>query len=55
VESKRRAEYAPSEFNPPRRSDIDAYTRRNGVGMVLGDIEWTQLSNINIADYKIGV
>lgn len=37
------------------RSKIDAYTQSNGIGMVLGDLEWTQFANISISDYKIGI
>ncbi len=38
----------------PPRSEIDAYTRENATGLILGDLEWTQFANINIADYKYG-
>jgi hypothetical protein len=46
---------APAEFNPPSRARIDAFTRQNGIGMILGDLEWTQFSNISISDYKTGI
>lgn len=37
------------------REKIDAYTRKNAIGLVLGDLEWTQFANIKIADYKYGI
>ena len=39
---------------PPREA-IDAYTRKNTIGLVLGDLEWTQFANIEIADCKYGM
>lgn len=40
--------------NAPR-GDIDAYTRINAIGLVLGDLEWTQFANIEISDCKYGI
>lgn len=46
---------APAEINPPARDDIDRYTRANGIGMIIGDLEWTQFSNVRISDYRYGI
>lgn len=37
------------------REAIDAYTRKNTTGLILGDLEWTQFANIEIADCKYGM
>lgn len=37
------------------RESIDAYTRVNTTGFILGDLEWTQFANIEIADCKYGM
>lgn len=37
------------------REAIDAYTRANATGLILGDLEWTQFANIKIADCKYGM
>ncbi|MBE6631120.1 MAG: hypothetical protein E7623_00305 [Ruminococcaceae bacterium] len=46
---------APTELDPPKKEVLDAYTLENGTGMIIGDLEWTQFSNVNIYDYKIGI
>lgn len=46
---------AGAAFNSPERSELDAYTRKNAIGLVLGDLEWTQFANIEIADCKYGI
>ncbi len=37
------------------RTEIDTYTRKNTTGLVLGDLEWTQFANVEIADCKYGI
>jgi len=34
---------------------LDAYTRANATGLILGDLEWTQFTNLKISDCKIGI
>ncbi len=34
---------------------INRYTEANGTGLILGDLEWTQLTNIKLSHYKTGV
>ncbi len=46
---------APAEIDPPAKADIDAYTRESGIGMIIGDLEWTQFSNVRISDYMYGI
>ncbi|MFC0545918.1 discoidin domain-containing protein [Kutzneria chonburiensis] len=46
---------APHQFNPPRRSTVDAWTRVHGTGFVLGDLEWDQFNEIAASDYHVGI
>ncbi|NEA32564.1 glycosyl hydrolase family 28-related protein [Streptomyces sp. SID13031] len=46
---------AARSFNPPARATLDAWTRANGTGLVLGDLEWDQFHKITLSDYKIGI
>lgn len=46
---------APSAYRPPARAVLDAWTRANGTGLVLGDLEWDQFHKIALSDYKIGI
>lgn len=46
---------AGSGLKSAPRSKIDAYTRKNAAGLVLGDLEWTQFANIKIEDFKYGI
>jgi hypothetical protein len=46
---------AARSFNPPVRATLDAWTRANGTGLVLGDLEWDQFHRITLSDYKIGI
>ena len=42
-------------YHAPARDELDAYTRKNTIGLVLGDLEWTQFANIDITDCKYGM
>jgi len=46
---------AGSGLKSAPRAKIDAYTRKNATGLVIGDLEWAQFANIKIADYKYGI
>lgn len=46
---------APAAYRPPQRAALDAWTRANGTGMVLGDLEWDQFFRISLADYRTGI
>ena len=46
---------APSAYRPPARAALDTWTRANGTGLVLGDLEWDQFHKIALPDYKIGI
>ncbi|GAA1501493.1 hypothetical protein GCM10009827_011170 [Dactylosporangium maewongense] len=46
---------APAAYQPPARSTVDAWTRANGTGFVLGDLEWDQFTGLAAADYRIGI
>ncbi len=39
----------------PGREEIADYTRKNTVGLILGDLEWTQFANLTVTDCKYGV
>jgi hypothetical protein len=39
----------------PSLAAINTWTRANGIGMQLGGVEWDQLTQIAVSDYKIGV
>lgn len=40
---------------PAALDKINAYTSRYGTGLILGDLEWTQLTNFKLDHYRIGV
>ncbi|WP_407562849.1 glycosyl hydrolase family 28-related protein [Streptomyces sp. 184] len=46
---------APRAYRPPERSALDAYTRAEGTGLVLGDLEWDQFYRISLADFRTGI
>jgi len=46
---------AGPEFNPPARDDINAWTRKHGVGVRITDAEWENMNEIRVADYYIGI
>ena len=46
---------AGERFSAPEKEKIDRYTREHGYGLVLGDIEWPQFSDVKISDRYIGI
>ncbi|HTJ35481.1 MAG TPA: glycosyl hydrolase family 28-related protein [Dactylosporangium sp.] len=46
---------APAAYRPPQRAALDAWTRANGTGFVLGDLEWDQFADLAAADYRVGI
>ena len=34
---------------------LDAYTKENAVGLMLGDLEWTEFESLKVSDCKIGI
>ncbi|MBQ8027144.1 MAG: hypothetical protein IJ261_03400, partial [Clostridia bacterium] len=46
---------AGEAFNAPQESELDAYTRANGYGLVLGDLEWPQFADVRVSDMLYGV
>ncbi|MFI0719596.1 discoidin domain-containing protein [Streptomyces sp. NPDC021224] len=46
---------APAAYQPPKRADLDRWTRANATGLVLGDLEWDQFSGISLSDLHIGI
>ena len=46
---------AGAEFNAPERRKIDDYTRKNGFGLIIGDLEWPQFANVKISDRLYGI
>jgi len=46
---------AGTEFNAPDLKSLNSWTKSNGKGFVLGDVEWDQFLNIEINSYNIGI
>ena len=46
---------AGEKFNAPEKDALDAYTRANATGMLLGDLEWPEIADIKISDCKYGI
>lgn len=46
---------AGKEYNAPNKRNIIDFTSANGVGMILGDLEWQQIRDITINDYHTGI
>jgi len=46
---------AAASYAPPDRAALDAYTKANATGLVLGDLEWTEFANLAISGCKVGV
>jgi hypothetical protein len=46
---------APAGYRPPTRAALDGWTRANGTGLVLGDLEWDQFHRITLSDYQVGI
>ena len=34
---------------------LDAYTRKNAIGLILGDLEWTEFGNVKVDNCRIGI
>ena len=43
------------EFNAPEIDKLNAYTRANRTGLVLGDLEFAEFADIKVSDSKYGV
>ena len=43
------------EFNAPEIGKLNAYTRANRTGLVLGDLEFAEFADIKVSDSKYGV
>lgn len=46
---------AGKEFNAPDIRNIIDYTSKNSVGLILGDLEWQEIENVNIENYHTGI
>ncbi len=46
---------AGEKFNAPDEKKIDEYTRKNGYGLVIGDLEWPNFSDVEISDMLYGI
>jgi len=42
-------------YNAPDEAALDAYTRANAYGLVLGDLEWPQFADIRVSDMLYGM
>lgn len=46
---------AGEEFNAPDKAKLDEYTKTNGYGFALGDLEWPQFADIRIEKRNYGI
>ncbi len=46
---------AGAEYNAPERNTIDEYTRKNGYGLIIGDLEWPQFADVKVSDRLYGI
>ena len=46
---------AGSAFNAPDRESLDDYTRKNGYGLIIGDLEWPQFADVKVSDMLYGM
>lgn len=46
---------AGKEYNAPHAKNIDDFTAKNSVGMILGDLEWHEVQNVEIKNYHTGI
>lgn len=46
---------AGDAFNAPEEKLIDEYTRKNGYGLVIGDLEWPQFADVRVSDMLYGM
>ena len=46
---------AGESFHAPDASALDAYTRANAAGLVLGDLEWPQFADIRVSERQYGI
>ncbi len=44
-----------AEYNAPERNTLDEYTRKNGYGLIIGDLEWPQFADVRISDRLYGI
>lgn len=42
-------------LNAPNASEIDKYTKENTVGLIISDLEWPAISDINISGCSVGI
>lgn len=46
---------ASKKFNAPDEEKLNEYTRKNGYGMVLGDLEWPNFADVEISNMLYGI
>ncbi|OQA78828.1 MAG: Pectate lyase superfamily protein [Tenericutes bacterium ADurb.Bin239] len=46
---------AGEEYNAPDIRNLNDFTTKNGVGMILGDLEWQEITNVFLTDYHTGI
>lgn len=46
---------AGERFSSPEEKLIDEYTRKNGYGLVIGDLEWPQFADVRVSDMLYGM
>ena len=43
------------KYNAPSETKLEVYTVKNTTGLVLGDLEWTEFTGLNISDCAVGI
>lgn len=46
---------AGEKYNAPSETKLEVYTVKNTTGLVLGDLEWTEFTGLNISDCAVGI
>lgn len=46
---------AGEAFNAPDIRNINDFTKKNGVGLIIGDLEWQEITNVYLNNYNIGL
>lgn len=46
---------AGRQYNAPDRGEVLSFTKENSVGMILGDLEWQEIRDIELEGYHTGI
>ena len=46
---------AGEKFNAPEEETLNEYTRKNGYGLIIGDLEWPNIADVEVSDMLYGI